>query len=168
VTTLAHEDGRGFDVVIGLGSNLGDRIEHLRSAVRRLERRVAVRGRSNVYETAPVGPPQPDYLNAAVRIATTLTFEELLSELMAIERDHGRERDPAVRWVARTLDLDILWADGVVLTTPGLTVPHAHLTERAFALVPLLEVAPEAIDPRTGLGFASLDGGGLRRTTLTL
>jgi len=157
------------DVVIGLGSNLGDRLDHLRAAVSELGQRFEVRGRSRIYETAPVGPPQPDYLNAAIRLETSTSLEEVLADLMAIELQHGRVRSAALRWEARTLDLDILWAQGVVLSTPTLTVPHAHLTERAFALRPLLDVAPDAIDPRTGAVFLPpAEDPGVRRTTLTL
>ena len=158
-----------IDAVIGLGSNLGDRLGYLHAAALQLQRRFTLRARSSVYETAPVGPPQPDYLNAAVRIEALASVEELLDALMEIERGCGRIRSAPRRWEARTLDLDLLWVHGVVLSTPTLTVPHAHLTERAFALRPMLEVAPEAIDPRTGERFVPPpDDPGVRRTTLTL
>ena len=135
------------DCVIGLGSNLGDRAEVLRRSVAELGALGEVIAISALYETEPVGPPQPTYLNAAVRLLTQLDLQELLEELLAIERRFGRQRRE--RWGARILDLDILWASGGVFETEKLRVPHPRLNERAFALLPLLDVAPEASDPRS-------------------
>ena len=135
------------DCVIGLGSNLGDRAEILRRAVVELGALGQVFAVSALYETEPVGPPQPSYLNAAVRLVTELDLPQLLEALLAIERRFGRERRE--RWGARILDLDILWASGGVFETETLQVPHPRLNERAFALLPLLDVAPEATDPRS-------------------
>lgn len=131
-------------VVIGLGSNLGSRARLLREAVYMVASHEACRleAVSRVYETEPVGPPQPGYLNAAVRIATTLDLGDLLGALLAIEKQLGRERSE--RWGPRTCDLDILWAFGTAVATETLTVPHPRLRERPFALAPLLDVAPEA------------------------
>jgi 2-amino-4-hydroxy-6-hydroxymethyldihydropteridine diphosphokinase len=140
------------DCVIGLGSNLGDRGETLRQAVVELGTLGNLLGVSALYETEPVGPPQPSYLNAAIRLLTPLDLPALLSELLAIERRFGRERRE--RWGARTLDLDILWASSGTFETETLVVPHPHLCERAFALLPLLDVAPEATDPRSGEAYA--------------
>lgn len=134
---------------IGLGANLGDREATLESAVARLAATagVIVERTSPIYETAPVGPPQPSYLNAAVRARTTLDPEALLDTLLAIEAAHGRVRRE--RWGPRTLDLDILvLCEPATLAlrawrSPRLTVPHPHLLERAFALAPLLDVIPE-------------------------
>jgi 2-amino-4-hydroxy-6-hydroxymethyldihydropteridine diphosphokinase len=93
----------------------------------------------------------------------------LLDELQRIEKDLGRTRGPGdVRWGPRALDLDVLWIDGVVLEEPRLVVPHPRLSERAFALVPLLEVAPSARDPRTGAAFTPASDAGVRRTALSL
>ncbi len=134
------------DFVIGLGSNLGShlgaRSENLCAGLGAIGSLVGVQvlATSSVFETDPIGPPQPRYLNGAVRIASTLGAEALLERLLAIEVACGRVR--RVRWGARTLDLDILWASTPV-HSPHLTIPHAHLHERAFALAPLLEVAPE-------------------------
>jgi 2-amino-4-hydroxy-6-hydroxymethyldihydropteridine diphosphokinase len=156
-----------LDVVVGLGSNLGDRLGNLRAAVADLGEVYEVRARSTVYETAPVGPPQPDYLNAAVRLRALGDLEEVLHVLLVIERRHGRTRIAANRWGARTVDLDILWAGSVVVDTPSLTVPHPRLVERAFALRPLLDVAPDAVDPRTGALFVKpAVGGDVRETEL--
>lgn len=118
--------------------------------------------RSRVYETAPWGPPQPDYLNAAVLIETELTPLALLDALLSIERSLGRVRD--VKWGPRTLDLDVLWIDGRVVDEPRLRVPHPHLFERAFALRPLLDVVPNARDPRTGLFYEAPEDAGVRGT----
>jgi 2-amino-4-hydroxy-6-hydroxymethyldihydropteridine diphosphokinase len=110
-------------------------------ALGKLGKLVAV---SALYESAAVGPEQPDYLNAAVRLKTKLGAEELLEELHRIEVASGRVRRE--RWGPRTLDLDILWILGLVLKKSGLTVPHPELPKRLFALLPLLDVAPEAKD----------------------
>jgi 2-amino-4-hydroxy-6-hydroxymethyldihydropteridine diphosphokinase len=138
--------------VIGLGANLGDRLATLRSAVVALGQHGAVRAVSAVYETAPVGPAQPDFLNAAVLLESMLSPQTLLAELLAIERRHGRERRE--RWGPRTLDLDLLCADDLVLDEPGLSLPHPHLPLRPFALMPLLDVVPEARDARSGTTYA--------------
>jgi 2-amino-4-hydroxy-6-hydroxymethyldihydropteridine diphosphokinase len=134
-------------VVIGLGSNLGDRVATLHWARGELARLGRVVSASALYETAPVGPPQPTYLNAAVLLETELEPRALLDALLAIERSAGRERRE--RWGPRTLDLDILWADGWLVREPDLGIPHRELCARAFALVPLLDVVPEACDPET-------------------
>lgn len=138
-------------VVVGLGSNLGDRLGTLREAVARLRAVADVRALSRVYATAPIGPPQPDYLNAAALVEWNAPLEDLLTALLRIEHDMGRVRRE--RWQARTLDLDILWSDGPPIDSPSLTVPHARLHERAFAVLPLLDVAPDA--PYDPLAFAS-------------
>jgi 2-amino-4-hydroxy-6-hydroxymethyldihydropteridine diphosphokinase len=140
--------GSTTDCVIGLGSNLGDRAEILRRAVAELGALGEAVAISALYETDPVGPPQPPYLNAAVRLLTPLDLPGLLDQLLAIERRAGRERRE--RWGARILDLDILWASIGVFESETLKVPHPRLNERAFALLPLLDVAPDAIDPRSG------------------
>ena len=144
-------------VVIGIGANLGDRLQAMRDAVARLARvdGLRVRARSHVYETAPVGGvEQPSFLNAAIDVECTQSARALLDQLLAIERDLGRTRAATdVRWGPRLIDLDILWIEGVLIDEPGLTVPHPRLTERAFALVPLLEVAPDARDPQSGAPY---------------
>jgi 2-amino-4-hydroxy-6-hydroxymethyldihydropteridine diphosphokinase len=138
--------------VIGLGANLGDRLATLCSAVAALGEHGMVQAVSAVYETAPIGPAQPDFLNAAVLLESMLTPQALLAELLSIERSHGRERRE--RWGPRTLDLDLLCADDLVLDEPGLSLPHPQLPLRAFALMPLLDVAPEARDARSGTTYA--------------
>jgi 2-amino-4-hydroxy-6-hydroxymethyldihydropteridine diphosphokinase len=145
--------------VIGLGSNLGDRRANIDLAIARLREEPLIRvlGRSPVYETPPAGgPPQGDYLNAAVLLVTSLTARAVLDRTLSIERGLGRNRSEEVRWGPRTIDLDLLWIEGEVVDEEGLAVPHPRLHERPFALRPLLDVAPDAVDPRTGQPFASL------------
>jgi 2-amino-4-hydroxy-6-hydroxymethyldihydropteridine diphosphokinase len=146
-------------IVIGLGSNLGDREANLGRAVSLLreDKDLHVLGRSAVYETAPRGgPPQGDYLNAAVLVVTALDARTLLDRALVIERTLGRVRSSETRWGPRTIDLDLLWIEGEAVEEPGLEVPHPRLGERVFALRPLLDVAPDAVDCRTGEAFATL------------
>jgi 2-amino-4-hydroxy-6-hydroxymethyldihydropteridine diphosphokinase len=158
--------------VVGLGSNVGDRLANLRFAASRLaeDARACVLGRSRVYETAPVGgPPQGDFLNAAIALSWSGEALELLDACLAIERELGRVRDEtAVRFGPRTIDLDILWIDDLAIDHPHLVVPHPRLHERAFALAPLLDVAPDAIDPTTGARYALPSERGLCAMSLGL
>lgn len=140
--------GVPLDVVVGLGANLGDRLGALRGAVDALSAKADVVAVSPVYETAPMGPAQPPFLNAAVRVTWPGSPRALLDEALGIERAFGRVR--AEKWGPRTLDLDILWVRGLVVDEEGLKVPHPGLLQRAFALRPLLDVAPDARDPRSG------------------
>jgi 2-amino-4-hydroxy-6-hydroxymethyldihydropteridine diphosphokinase len=131
------------EAVLGLGGNLGARRALFNAAIALLDAQPGCRvlARSRLYETPPLGPPQPDYLNAAVRLRFEGEVSELLSLLQRIEGWLGRER--RVRWGARTVDLDVLyWSGGPVLTA-ALQVPHRELGARSFALAPLLDVAPE-------------------------
>lgn len=141
---------------LGLGSNVGDRLGHLQAAVDRLHgcERVEVDAVSSVYETEPVGgPPQDHYCNIAVRVATRLSPRRLLAACQDVERQLGRVR--TVRWGPRTIDIDILLYGPRTVDRPDLKIPHPRLTERAFALVPLLEVAPGMTLPDgTTLGAA--------------
>ena len=127
--------------VVALGSNLGNREAHLRFAVERLGESVVAQ--SQVFETDPVGGPdgQGAYLNMAVVLETELDPYALLRWLHRIEADAGRER--VVHWGPRTLDLDLLFFDDVVITGGNLAVPHPRYAERRFVLAPLSEVAPE-------------------------
>lgn len=137
---------------IALGSNLGDRRVSIERAIEALDGStgVCVEAVSSVIETDPVGPlPQGAYLNAVVRVSTSLGPRSLLERMLEIERTLGRIRDSANRWGPRTIDLDlILYADRVI-HEPDLNVPHPRLAERAFVLVPLCEIAPDAIVPGT-------------------
>lgn len=132
--------------VIGLGSNLGDRLALLRRAVIELAGVGPLARASRLYESDPWGgPEQGPFLNAAVALDSGLGPALLLERLLEIERKLGRERRE--RWGPRTIDLDLLWARGVTHSAPGLRVPHERLTERTFALGPLLEVEPDAEAP---------------------
>jgi 2-amino-4-hydroxy-6-hydroxymethyldihydropteridine diphosphokinase len=144
--------------IIGMGSNLGDRLAHLRAAVKRLEGLGHVERVSHVYETKPVGgPPQPDYLNAAALVVYRGEPMDLLDALQGIESLLGRVRgDGYEKWGARTLDLDILWVEGIAMESDRLVVPHPRLVERPFALRPLVDVAPDAIDPLSQLPYTRL------------
>lgn len=142
--------------VIGFGSNVGDRLATMRAALQVLGEVACVEATSHVYATAPVGPPQPEFLNAAALVRFEGAPEALLDALLAIEARLGRVRRE--RWGPRTIDLDVLWIDGVVLQSPRLVVPHPHLKERVFAVKPLLDVAPDAIDPRTGGRYVVPEG----------
>lgn len=145
------------DYVLGLGSNLGDRLASLRAAVAELEaNNIRLLAKSRVYQTPPVGPPQPDFFNAAIRIEAPIAAEALIGIVMAVERRLGRVRPDPVRWGPRTMDIDVLWNASGAIASPGLMVPHPRLHERAFALIPLLDVAPDAADPRTGQRYAEL------------
>ncbi len=154
------EPGReSYRVVVGLGSNLGDRKKTLGEARDHIARipGVTVLASSRVYETKPVGlVEQADFLNAATLVRTTLVPRSLLAALFDIERALGRVRPDPVRFGPRTLDLDLLWLEGSALSEPDLAVPHPRLVERAFALVPLCELVPKATDPTTGLRYADL------------
>src|SRR5688500_20215659 len=93
---------------------------------------------------------QPDFINAVAMLESRLPARTLLDELLAIERAHGRDRNAETRWGPRTLDLDLLLHGEAVIDEPGLRVPHPHLHERAFALLPLVDVAPDALIPGIG------------------
>lgn len=139
--TRQHAQHAVYRVLLGLGSNLGDRRTTLMNALIMLEKTEAVslRSVSSLYETAPWGGiEQPAFLNAVCLLETTLDPFALLNRLQAIEIAHGRTRE--VRWGARTLDLDILEIDDVTIASPLLTVPHPHMQERYFVLIPRAEV----------------------------
>lgn len=136
---------------VGLGSNLGERAHTLRRALHALDtaRYCRLLRVSRFYASAPLsGLDQPWYLNAAAMVATSLGPHALLLELLAIEQAMGRRR--SVRWASRTLDLDLLLFDELVLESDSLTVPHPGITRRAFVLQPLMELAPQLVIP--GLG----------------
>lgn len=143
--------------VLGLGSNLGAR-RALFSCARELllgDARLSLEKSSSLYHTPPLGPPQPDYLNAALLVSFRGDARELLSHCQRVEQLLLRQRRE--RWGARTLDIDILhWSDGPVCE-PGLTIPHPGLTQRAFALAPLLDVLPE-LTSTFGPQLAALGG----------
>lgn len=141
---MKSESARKRKVFIGLGSNIGDRVENLRKALSLLEANgVKVARVSGLYETEPVETeePQPPYLNAVAEIVSDLPLTKLLELLEEIERQLGRTSKGDKK--PRTIDLDILWAEGERIETDRLTVPHPRLWERAFVLVPLSELVTE-------------------------
>jgi 2-amino-4-hydroxy-6-hydroxymethyldihydropteridine diphosphokinase len=137
---------------LALGSNLGDRLGYLRQATQALAQVVTVVARSPVFETDAVAPDaQAPYLNAALRVETTLGPRALLDLALAVEERLGRQRPPGQTWAARTIDIDLLLHGSAVLDQPGLVVPHPRLAERAFVRVPLALVAEPGLEhPVTG------------------
>lgn len=155
---------------IALGSNLGDCRATLESALAALSDAPGIRvlRRSAWFRSAPVGPPQPDYLNGCALLEVSLAPEALLDRLLATEVRFGRVRGE--RWGPRTLDLDLILFADLVLNSSRLQIPHPRLRERPFVLVPLAEIAPDWIEPCTGRRVAELaaaldDDSGLQRLT---
>jgi len=148
---------------IALGSNLGDRLEMLRRATARLASRngvSAIAKTSSVWETAPRGiESQPAFLNAVLEVKTRYAPEALLAAALSVERSMGRKRAPGTRWGPRVIDLDLLLLGERVIDSPTLTIPHPRLHERAFVLVPLCEVLPDARHPVHGVPLATLRDG---------
>jgi 2-amino-4-hydroxy-6-hydroxymethyldihydropteridine diphosphokinase len=145
---------------LGIGSNLGDRLGYLQLAVDGLAAAdgVVVVAVSAVYETDPVGPEQPDYLNAVVALDTTLTPHELLAVGQALEAEAERVRQE--RWGPRTLDVDVVLFGDRTVDEPDLQIPHPRWRERDFVLAPLADLGYPGVEPR--------DWTGVRPTGLTL
>jgi 2-amino-4-hydroxy-6-hydroxymethyldihydropteridine diphosphokinase len=141
------------DAFVGIGGNVGEPERHVAAALAALHGlpRTRLAAGSRLYRTQPWGRvDQSDFVNAAAWIQTGLAPRELLDELLAIERAHGRVRGETPRWGPRTLDLDLLMHGDAVSDDPALTLPHPHLHERAFVLVPLAEIAPHLVVPGRG------------------
>jgi 2-amino-4-hydroxy-6-hydroxymethyldihydropteridine diphosphokinase len=151
---------------IGIGSNVGEAAAHVRSAFTALARVGSVTARSSLYRTKAWGiTDQPDFINAAALVETPLAPHRLLVELKTLERELGRR--PTFRWGPRVIDLDILAYDDLALNGPDLTLPHARLYQRAFALAPLAEIDPafapayRALDAAARAEVVRLTGDGL-------
>jgi 2-amino-4-hydroxy-6-hydroxymethyldihydropteridine diphosphokinase len=141
---------------LALGSNIGDSVTTLEAATQALTAipGIELEAKSSWYRTKAVGPPQPDYINACIILQVKMSPQELLDTLLATEQKFGRVRRE--RWGARSLDLDILLYDDLILDTPNLQIPHPRMHERAFVLVPLVEIAPDWIEPVSGLTIKQL------------
>ncbi|MEB1528704.1 2-amino-4-hydroxy-6-hydroxymethyldihydropteridine diphosphokinase [Xanthomonas sp. WHRI 7945] len=138
---------------IGLGGNLGDAAATLRAAIAALDTLPHTRllRASQLYRSPAWGnEAQPDFINAAAVLSTALSAPELLQALLALEGRHGRQRTAGERWGPRTLDLDLLLYAEAVIDLPGLQVPHPYLHQRGFVLLPLAEIAADAMVPGHG------------------
>ena len=148
------------DAFIGLGSNVGDRAVHLRTAATALGQLAATHlvARSRVYQTPPVGPAdQAPYFNAALHLQTVMEPLELLAAMRCIEAEAGRPPAEKRRhWGPRVLDLDLLLYGDAVIDMPGLRVPHPRMVQRWFVLRPLADLAPERVHPVLGRTIGQL------------
>ncbi len=156
------------EALIALGGNVGDVRATLDRAVAMLGERPGLRvvARSSDYRTPPWGvTDQAPFVNAVIAADTTLTPQELLTRAQGVERALGRDRTHEQRWGPRPVDIDILAYDDLALDTPGLTLPHPRLFERAFVLVPLTEIAPERVIAgiRIREALAKLDTAGIEK-----
>ncbi len=153
-----HAPAATHTVYLALGSNLGDRRGNLAAALQRLRGVIDIDALSSVYETEPVGYlDQPRFLNMACKGKTWLSAQELLAYAKEIEAAIGRK--PTVRNGPRPIDIDILFYDDLHITQEDLIVPHPRMNERAFVLAPLAEIAPDAVDPVSGLTVQELLNG---------
>lgn len=142
-------------IYLGLGSNLGDRAQNLRAAVKALAPQVIVRAESPIFETPPWGvEDQPGFLNMAVKGETELRPAALRDHVKGIEMTLGRT--PTYHWGPRLIDIDILLYEDLVMDTPELVIPHPQMHKRPFVLVPLETIAPEAVHPALGLSVRHL------------
>jgi len=145
-------------IVIGLGGNLGGVEQAFRQAVCDLHSSpgLEVSERSSLYRSRPVGPEQPDYLNAAILVEADMDPRTLLQRCLEIEKHAGRDRSTEVRWGPRCIDLDLLVAERLLCSGRALVLPHPRLAERTFALVPAAEVAPHWIHALAGRSLSDL------------
>lgn len=142
---MSQLDASALVAYIGLGANLGDARATVLQALQDLDTlpRTKLLRRSSLYRSAPVEATGPDFINAVAEVATALSPQQLLAELQQLEQTAGRQRP--YRNAPRTLDLDVLLYDDVVLDSPTLVIPHRRMLARAFVLVPLAEIAPQRV-----------------------
>jgi 2-amino-4-hydroxy-6-hydroxymethyldihydropteridine diphosphokinase len=145
-----------LQVLLGLGSNRGESRAVIRDCLHRLAEDGDVLATSRIWRTRAVGPPQPDFLNAAVLIEWPSEPRVLLARCLEIEIAAGRDRSREERWGPRILDIDLLMADNLVCRGPKLELPHPRLHERRFALEPAAEIAADWIHPLLGLSIGEL------------
>ncbi|MFN9176246.1 MAG: 2-amino-4-hydroxy-6-hydroxymethyldihydropteridine diphosphokinase [Synechocystis sp.] len=150
---LAHRPSRA---VIGLGGNIGSVLATLNGAIAALDQTpgIAVTACSSWYQSHPVGPPQPDFINGCALLEVSLSPQALLQSLLAIEQQYGRIRKE--RWGPRTLDLDLIFYENHQLNLPNLQIPHPQFHLRPFVLIPLAEIAPNWVDPQNGQAIREL------------
>jgi 2-amino-4-hydroxy-6-hydroxymethyldihydropteridine diphosphokinase len=143
---------------IGIGANLGDACANVKAAIDNIGRLrgTHLRAQSSLFRTAPIDAPGNDYINAVLSIDTALSPDELLTELQALERDAGRER--LYQNAPRTLDLDLLLYGQQTISSARLAVPHPRMTQRAFVLIPLLQLDPGIMIPGMGAAHAFTPG----------
>ncbi len=166
---------------VAFGSNMGERVSQIRKAIGLLQAHGAIRVRqiSRFYETEPVGIKEERdpqwFVNAVVGIDTEFSPSELLSVCLSIERRLGRKREEQVTvdgYLSRTMDIDVLFYDGQVIDEADLQIPHPRLHERSFALVPMMDIAPELLHPALGQTirelYEQLGGADLNRETSNL
>ncbi|MFT7561125.1 MAG: 2-amino-4-hydroxy-6-hydroxymethyldihydropteridine diphosphokinase [Flavobacteriales bacterium] len=154
---MCQQKPKHYTAYIGLGSNLNapkEQILQAQESVNSLDSTLTLR-LSKLYQSRAVGPgEQQDYINAVIKITTSLTADALLTALQRIENQHGRVR--IERWGARTLDLDLLWYNNETISTSRLTVPHPRILERNFVLFPLADLAPDlSIDGKHSISQAA-------------
>ena len=135
-----------YECYLSVGSNLGDRAEYIRQAIEYVgaSDKIQLKSVSSLYETPPWGIiNQPSFLNGAFSLVSTISPQELLGLCQSVEQSLGRVRHE--HWGPRTIDIDLLYIDGMRLNTPELVLPHPYMLERAFVLVPLVEIAPDLL-----------------------
>lgn len=145
-----------FNVYLGLGTNLGDKVQNLKTAIDFIEKEIGdCVKQSAVYYSAAWGiKEQPDFLNQVIQVQTKLPPLKLIQKILEIENQMGRTR--RIKWGERLIDIDILLMDSIVLHTPNLTIPHPYITERIFVIKPLAEIAPDFQHPVFKKNFDSL------------
>ena len=142
-------------VFIGIGSNLGDRISYCKKAIDEISGFAKITQASSLYETDPIGKEdQPNFINCIVEISTDLSPQNLLKDLNSVEEKLGRVRHE--KWGPRTIDLDIIFYNELVINDENLEIPHPRAHQRRFVLEPLSEIAPEFIHPKLNLSVSEL------------